>query len=285
MQNPFSTYHPAVAFAYLACAIALSMAAMHPALAVISLLGSLACSLVVRGLRRTVHACALAAAAVAIVAAANGVFVAAGSTELLRVGSRVLYGESFVYGLTAGMMLASVLLWFASYAACMDSDASMSLFGGLAPTVSLMVSQVLRLVPQFVSRGRNAVAVQDAMTSASARSKGDEARDRMRVVSVLMGWGMEDGLVRGDAMRARGYGCGARRTTYRRHRVRRSDVAALVVIIGLFVLSALCVWLIVSRFSFYPALGGFSPWWLHIPYVLLVAVAPVLALREWWQWR
>lgn len=285
MSNPFSTYHPAVAFAYLACAIALSMAATQPVLAAISLTGAFLCSLVTRGARKTMRSFAGALALAAVVALANVVFVASGSTEMFRIGVRAFYWESLAYGITSGVMLASVFLWFGSYAACMDSDASMTLFGNAAPTVSLMVSQILRLVPQFVSRGRDASAVQDAATSASARTKRDEADGRMRVVSVLMGWGMEDGLVRGDAMRARGYGCGVRRSTYKRHRFRRADAMALSLILALFALSVPCVWVAASRFSFYPAISGFSPWWMYAPCVLLVLIAPALAFKEWLQWR
>ena len=285
MRNPFLTYHPAVAFVYLACAIAFSMVVMQPAFVALSLMGAIACSCVTRGVRRTVRTLAGVALLVLIVAVANFAFVASGSTELFRVGVRAFYLESLVYGACSGCMLASVLLWFSSYAASMDSDASMALFGNAAPTVTLMVSQVMRLVPQFVSRGRDIVASQDAVTSAEAKSKRDAASDRLRAVSVLAGWGMEDGLVRGDAMRARGYGCGVRRTTYKRHRIRRTDTAALAVIGVLAIASVPCAWVAVSEFSFYPVLSGFAPLWAYVPYALLMAVAPALALKEWLQWR
>ena len=285
MRNPFLTYHPVVAFVYLACAIAFSMAVMQPAFVALSLMGAIACSCVTRGVRRTVRTLAGVALLALIVAVANFAFVASGSTELFRVGVRAFYLESLVYGACSGCMLASVLLWFSSYAASMDSDASMALFGNAAPTVTLMVSQVMRLVPQFVSRGRDIVASQDAVTSAEAKSKRDAASDRLRAVSVLAGWGMEDGLVRGDAMRARGYGCGVRRTTYKRHRIRRTDTAALAVIGVLVIASAPCAWVAVSEFSFYPVLSGFAPLWAYVPYALLMAVAPALALKEWLQWR
>lgn len=285
MHNPFRTYHPAVALGYLACAIAFTMAIMQPVYAALSLVGAVACSCVTRGVRKTLRTLGGVAVLACIVAAANVLFVAAGSTELFRVGERAFYLESLVYGVCSGCMLASVLLWFSSYAACMGSDASMALFGNVAPTVTLMVSQVLRLVPQFVARGRTIVASQDAVTSAEARTKRDAASDRLRAISVLAGWGMEDGLVRGDAMRARGYGCGVRRTTYKRYRIRRADAAVLAAVFALAIANVPCVWFAVSGFSFYPALEGFAPLWAYAPYVLLMAVAPALALKEWWQWR
>ena len=43
-SNPFSSFHPAVAFCYLACALGFAMAAMQPAYAALSLAGALACA-------------------------------------------------------------------------------------------------------------------------------------------------------------------------------------------------------------------------------------------------
>lgn len=285
MTNVFHTYHPAVAFAYLACAIALAMACMHPVYAALSLAGALAASAVCRGLRATLLSLRWVVPVCLVVAAANPLFVASGSTELFRLGTRAIYAEALFYGLCSGAMFASVFLWFASYSACMDSENSMALFGNVAPTVTLMVSQVLRLVPQFVSRGRAISDVQDCVSAAAARGKREESGDRMRIVSVLMDWGMEDALERSDAMRARGYDCGSRRTTYARFRFGRSDAALLALVVVLAAASALCACAALANFSFYPTISGVAPFWLYIPHALLMAVPPVLWLHDWLVWR
>ena len=285
MANPFNTYHPAVAFAYLACAIVFSMAVMQPAFVALSLVGAVVCSCVTRGGGRTVRMLGGVALLMCVVAAANMVFVSSGSTELFRIGARAFYLESLIYGLCSGCMLASVLLWFASYAACMGSDASMALFGRVAPTVTLMVSQVMRLVPQFVSRGRGIAAAQDATSAAAPATKRQQAAGRFRIVSVLMGWGMEDGIERSDAMRARGYDCGARRTTYKRYRFSRADAAVLGVIVVLAVIAGACATAVCLQFSFYPTLSGGGAWWAYVPYAVLMAVPPILQFKEWLLWR
>ena len=86
----------------------------------------------------------------------------------------------------------------------MNSANTMALFGNVLPIVSLMVSQVMRLVPQFVARGRGIAAAQDAVSAAAPQTKRQQTAGRLRIVSVLMGWGMEDGIERSDAMRAQG---------------------------------------------------------------------------------
>lgn len=284
-RNPFATYHPAVAFVFLACAIVISMAALQPVFVALSFSGALACSVVCRGARATAGSFVWIVPLWLVVAIANPLFSASGSTEILRIGVRAVYAESLVYGACSGGMLASVFLWFSSYAACMNSANTMALFGNVLPIVSLMVSQVMRLVPQFVARGRGIAAAQDAVSAAAPQTKRQQTAGRLRIVSVLMGWGMEDGIERSDAMRARGYDCGARRTTYKRYRFGRADASVLAAIVVLAAIAGACAAAVCLRFSFYPTLSGWGAWWAYLPYALLMAVPPALRFKEWLLWR
>lgn len=284
-RNPFATYHPAVAFVFLACAIVISMAALQPVFVALSFLGALACSVVCRGARATAGSFVWIVPLWLVVAIANPLFSASGSTEILRIGVRAVYVESLVCGACSGGMLASVFLWFSSYAACMNSANTMALFGNVLPIVSLMVSQVMRLVPQFVARGRGIAAAQDAVSAAAPQTKRQQTAGRLRIVSVLMGWGMEDGIERSDAMRARGYDCGARRTTYKRYRFGRADASVLAAIVVLAAVAGACAAAVCLRFSFYPTLSGWGAWWAYLPYALLMAVPSALRFKEWLLWR
>ena len=284
-RNPFATYHPAVAFVFLACAIVISMAALQPVFVALSFLGALACSVVCRGARATAGSFVWIVPLWLVVAIANPLFSASGSTEILRIGVRAVYVESLVYGACSGGMLASVFLWFSSYAACMNSANTMALFGNVLPIVSLMVSQVMRLVPQFVARGRGIAAAQDAVSAAAPQTKRQQTAGRLRIVSVLMGWGMEDGIERSDALRARGYDCGARRTTYKRYRFGRADASVLAAIVVLAAVAGACAAAVCLRFSFYPTLSGWGAWWAYLPYALLMAVPSALRFKEWLLWR
>mgnify|MGYP006900620152 CR=1 FL=1 len=284
-RNPFATYHPAVAFVFLACAIVISMAALQPVFVALSFLGALACSVVCRGARATAGSFVWIVPLWLVVAIANPLFSASGSSEILRIGVRAVYVESLVYGACSGGMLASVFLWFSSYAACMNSANTMALFGNVLPIVSLMVSQVMRLVPQFVARGRGIAAAQDAVSAAAPQTKRQQTAGRLRIVSVLMGWGMEDGIERSDAMRARGYDCGARRTTYKRYRFGRADASVLAAIVVLAAVAGACAAAVCLRFSFYPTLSGWGAWWAYLPYALLMAVPSALRFKEWLLWR
>lgn len=285
MDNVFSTYHPAVAFVFLACAIVFSMAAMHPVYVAISFAGAFITSCVTRGFKHTARSLVWIVPMWLIVTIANPLFSAMGSTEVLRFGLFAIYAESLLYGACAGGMLASVFLWFSSYSACMNSDNSLALFGNIAPVVTLMITQVMRLVPQFVARGRSVALVQDAVSAAAPRTKKQKRDGRFRIVSILMGWGMEDGIERSSAMRARGYDCGARRTTYKRYRFASADVAVVAVVATFALVNAVLVYIACSQYQFYPTASVLVAWWGYIPYALMMLVPVALYVKEWWLWR
>ncbi len=285
MDNVFSTYHPAVAFIFLACAIVFSMAAMHPVYVVISFAGAFITSCVTRGFKRTARSLVWIVPMWLIVTIANPLFSSMGSTEVLRFGLFAIYAESLLYGACAGGMLASVFLWFSSYSACMNSDNSLALFGNIAPVVTLMITQVMRLVPQFVARGRSVALVQDAVSAAAPRTKKQKRDGRFRIVSILMGWGMEDGIERSSAMRARGYDCGARRTTYKRYRFSSADAAVVAVTATFALVNAVLVYTACSQYQFYPTASVLVAWWGYIPYALMMLVPVALYVKEWWLWR
>lgn len=284
-STPFSSYHPLVGFSYLACAIALSIAVMHPIYVALSLVGAFLCAVMTRGIHASVKTLAVSILLAMTVAAANAAFSSAGSTVLFSVGEKDVYFESLAYGFCSGGMLAAMLLWFFSYSAVMGSENTMALFGNVLPVVSLMISQVMHLIPQFVARGRDVMAAQDALSAAAPRNKKDAAGDRMRAISVLVGWGLEDGLVRGDAMRARGYACGAKRVTYRRYRLRRFDGLLLACIGFLAMADAISAFLLMSGFSFYPTIEASGPGWLFAFHAAFLSVPLILSLKEWLLWR
>ena len=220
---------------------------------------------------------------------ANPLFSASGSTELFRIGLRAFYLESFVYGACMGVMLASVLVLFSNAAQVLDSDKVMALFGGVAPTVGLMLSMTARLVPQFVRRGNGIADVERACTAArpaeEPAGKLAVMRGYLRRTSVLMGWGMEDSLETAGAMKARGWGAVARRTTYARYRFRRFDAAALACGGALALLAAAAAWAACAEFRFYPTIGGLAPWWSYLPYALFACLPLAITAKEHLRWR
>ena len=133
-------------------------------------------------------------------------------------------------------------------------------------------------------RGAAVGNVQRACTSAGAAGLREGARSRLRLTSVLMGWGMEDSLDTADAMRARGWGACARRTTYRRCRFRARDGAALGVLAALVALNAVLAYAACTQFRFYPALSVLAVWWGYVPFAVLAFAPLALEARERARW-
>ncbi len=271
----FAMSHPAVPALYMVLTLGLTMFSMQPVLIALSLAGGLAYGFATRGAARTLGALRWQLPVILIIALVNPLFSASGSTELFRIGMRAVYLESMVYGLCMGGLFVASVLWFEAAASMLEYDKVLALLGNAAPVIALMISMCMRLIPQFLRRGRTVLAVQDAI-DVPGRAPADPARSRLRASSVLMGWGMEDSLERADAMRSRGWGAATRRTTYARYRLGRSDVAALV---GLALFGAAAVaaaWAATTQYSFYPQLSVPAPWPGYIVYAAWMVLPCVL---------
>ena len=285
-HTAFDTAHPLVPAVYATFTIALTMLAFQPVLIAISLTGGLLYECVCDGPRAAALSLRWQLPFMVIVALANPLFSASGSTELFRLGPRAVYLESLCYGCAMGGLFAASVLWFRGMAHLVPFDRVMTLLGNAAPTIALMVSMSMRLIPRFVRQGKLIAAVQDvaAACAGHGRSVSTGARDavasRLRLSTVLMGWTMEDSLETADAMRARGWRADIRRTTYSRFRFTTLDALRIVALV---LAGCLCVAIAAaatSQYAFYPRISELVLWWGYVPYAAWMLVPTVLHVRE-----
>lgn len=282
-STPFDIWHPAVPFGYFAAVIVMSMSVFQPVFVIVSLLGSIACGVVVRGRWATARDLRWQLPLIALIALMNPLFATMGTTPLFAIFGFTMYAESLAYGACMGAMLASLILWFQNAAAVLSSSKVMALFGNAAPTLSLMLSMIARLTPLFARRGRDIAEVDKACT-AGGRASASTLGAATRRSTVLMSWSMEDSLEEADAMRARGYGALVRRTTYAGYRFRAFDGIALVVLIALVILCAFLAWTAASQFAFYPTMPTLRIWWGYVPYAVLVFTPVIAKMGEVLRW-
>ncbi len=263
--------------------LALTMFCVHPVLVAVSLAGAFAFSALARGARATRRGLAWQLPMLLLVCLANPFFSASGSTLLLRLGPVAIYLESLAYGAVMGALMVAVILWFEGAAAVLTQDRLLGLAQGRAASVSLVISMAAQLMPQMLRRARGVEASLCACTAAGARPS---LRDRLtRESGQLMGWALEDSLERADAMRARGWDSGSRRTSYRPDILRESDVAALC---GIVLALAVCAFLAVaacSQWRFYPKMPSLLAWWGYVPYAAMMFVPAGAVLVERLRWR
>ena len=271
----FSMSHPVVPALYMVLTLGLTMFSMQPVLIALSLAGGLAYGFATRGTARTLGALRWQLPVILIIAVLNPLFSASGSTELFRIGMRAVYLESIMNGLCMGGLFVASVLWFEAAASMLGYGKVLALLGNATPVIALMISMCMRLIPQFVRRGRTVLAVRDAI-DVSGRAPTDPVRSRLRASTVLMGWGMEDSLERADAMRSRGWGAASRRTTYARYRLGRGDAAALVGLAAFGVATAAVAWIATTQYSFYPQLSVPAPWLGYVVYAAWMVLPCVL---------
>ena len=201
----------------------------HPVCLLISLLGAVVCSVHQNGRRGAGFALRTALPVLLLTFLVNPLFSHAGRTVLfyLPSGNPVTL-ESTMFGLASGVMLASVLLWFSVYNAVMTSDRFTALFGRAIPSLSLLLSMTLRFVPRFKVQ---LAAVTEAQRCIGRDVSAGRMRDRLRtaakILSVMLGWALENAADTADSMKSRGYGLPGR-SRYERFTLDGRDRALLL---------------------------------------------------------
>lgn len=277
--------HPALQLACFAAIILFTMVVVHPVFLAVSFIGALAFSIYARGWRSTLRTLRWQLPLVILCALINPLFATVGSTELYRIGVRPIYLESVIYGACMGLMLVAVMLWFYNASLVLSSDKVLAVMGNTLPTIALMISMMMRLVPQFVERGILIGNTAQATSAATPRNAKDRSAARLRQVSVLMGWSMEDSLERSDAMRARGWGGSTIRSTYQRYRFSRFDQIASIFFSLLLIIVVVAIRSALSSFRFYPIIS-LQGWAIAIiPYTLLMGLPLAMSLIDDLRWR
>lgn len=307
--------HPAVLFAYFALLVLVAMLQMQPVLIVLSWALTLAQGVLFRGAAQVAKSLRWQLPLVLVITLANPLFVAAGSTELFRIGLRAIYAESLLFGACMGLMLSSMFVTFANAGSVISRDAVLQLFGGMLPTIGLMISMIVGLMPRLLRQSSQVNAVQEACTSARAgrdttqstsaskritgtsthytcapqqgsqasmrssakrAKKNTKRKHHLRLLTVLMSWSLENSLDTADAMKVRGWGAVRKRSTYSRQRFESFDALLLAVVLVCAVVMAGASFVACSDFTFYPSLSGWvGPLW-YLPFIVFCGLPFVL---------
>lgn len=161
----FDNFHPALALVYFAVALVLAMAAPHPTLLALSFVIAALYGVWLRGGRAVARSLAWQLPLLAVIVAVNTLFSSTGTTELFRIGTQAVYAEGYANSATMALLLLCAMQWFANADAVLGSDKVMGALGGILPTISLMTSMIMRLIPQFVRRGH---AISNALNACTA---------------------------------------------------------------------------------------------------------------------
>lgn len=281
----FADYHAGVLFLYFVGALVLTMGQMHPATVGLSLLAGSGYAVYLKGWRHFGRSWRYYLPVWILIAVVNPLVNGLGLTVLFTLFGNPFTLEALCYGLTAGGMLVSVMIWFTCYQEIMTSDKFLNLFSRVVPVTAMMVAMTLRYIPDTIRRGREISRAQAALQGGEPAGKQERVRHYLRMASVLMSWSMENAMETADSMKARGYG-EHKRSVYRHERMTSRDWLALCLLSGLLAVSLYGFWQPEAAFRFYPFLAmGHLPIGGSIAVGILLLFPLILEGKEWWVWR
>ena len=207
-MNEFKTYHPIVNFMYFVLVIGFSCVFMHPICLVISLVCGFTYSIMLKGKKAIKTNLLYMLPMMIAMAFINPAFNHEGVTIIKYLPSgNPLTLESIAYGLSAAIIIVSVICWFSCYNEIMTSDKFIYLFGRIIPSLSLILSMTLRFVPKFSAQLKVVTNAQKCMgRDISNGSIIQRAKHGLSILSIMTTWALENAIETADSMKSRGYG-------------------------------------------------------------------------------
>ena len=280
MADRFSKYHPLVNFLYFTLVIGFSMALNHPLAQGISLVCGILYSVQAEGKKAVLFSLKWCLPIMLLTAFMNPAFSHEGTTILLYFPTgNPLTLESILYGLSAGVMIATVMLWFLNFNRVITSDKFIYLFGRIIPAMSLVLSMTLRFIPKFKAQMALTVDAQKSIgRDISEGSLWHRTKIAITVLSIMITWALENAIETADSMKSRGYGLPGR-TAFSIYRFDDRDKMALLYLgfCGFYLLSGMMA----SAFGFryFPSIRyvGLNPVTLSFQFVyLILCLMPVV---------
>ena len=141
--------------------------------------------------------------------------------------------EAIYYGFATAFSISSVILWMLFYSEVMTTDKLVYFFGKAAPSVSMVLCIILRLVPNLIDKFREVYAYQKLMQSSSGKTGIiDKTKSLVSVVSIVISWSLDSGVNTAQSIKGRGYGKGKRSSFYR-YRMSKEDTVFLITVTSL----------------------------------------------------
>ncbi|MCQ2554221.1 MAG: energy-coupling factor transporter transmembrane protein EcfT [Clostridia bacterium] len=147
-----------------------------------------------------------------------------GTHELFMLFGKPYTLEALLFGVNTGFMFMSIMIWFMSMNAVMTTDKLTYILGNFIPSISLMLSMIIRFIPSMRKKGMEINNARMAIGKGVRNSSRKEGiANGMETLKSLTANSLEKGIVTADSMRARGYGS-SKRTSFRIYRFKRKDI-------------------------------------------------------------
>lgn len=252
MKSVFSTYHPVINFGFFCVVIGTGIFIRHPMFLTVAVIASLTYSTMLGGKGNVKFILCFILPMILIFTVVNPLVNHRGNTVLFYTEYSQVTLEAVIYGVLAGFMLATVLLWFSCYNKIMTSDKFVYLFGRIMPAISLIFSMVMRFVPNFKMQIRKISDAQKCIgRDVSNGTVMQRAKHGIKIISIMFTWALENAIDSADSMRSRGYGL-KNRSTFSIYRFDARDMTAAVFLAVMTVIVLLGAVMGKCSIEFYP---------------------------------
>lgn len=241
----FSEFYPTVCFSYFMAVILLTVLLGNPVYIMFSFVFAFLYRLKIAG-KNAVSSLKFILPVIFLTGVFNMLFSHFGFTRLFSLGSYDFTLESLLFGLSTGVMLGAVILWFLCYTDVVTSEKFIAVFGGFTPNTALLFSMVLRFIPLMVKTSNE---IKEANIGLGNEIKG--LKNSINRFSCLVSISLEKSMETADAMRSRGFGNGKRKP-FNRYKFNVSDGVFSTVLLVLFSAVFVSYILKINEFAFEP---------------------------------
>ena len=293
-RTSFSRLHPLVTVVLFGCEVVLAAFSFQPLCALIAFVGAEACIVQLFDSKHAVKQLVWYAPIIVLMTVINPFFSASGSTVLYSFGHTQLYAESLVYGATSGLVLVSTLSWLECLFAVVSPLEMLQRSSMRFPGLQLVLSLSVQLMPQLLSDLTTARQIQSANTAARRCDSAARAHRQSRVpsqsrllsarktivqsaatINAVCMSALEKSMSTFQSIVSRGWGMAGHRSRWSAEALDAYDTVALLVFVFLSVIAAVCLYMLVQAWQFYPTMPEFqvSFWYLG---VVLYTVLPAI---------
>ena len=202
----FESYHPAINLFYFVSTIAAAILFKQPVFLLISYLSAFAYSVKRNGKRAVIFNLCLIPLIV-IFAMYYSSYNHFGVTVMRQnfIGNNMTV-ESLLYGVTLGMIVATVFMWLSCVFSVFTADKVVYLFGRVSPKLSLFLSIILRTVPRLKAQAKKISTARRAVgRGVNQGNVFQRIVNAVCIFSMLLTWLLESFTTSSDSMRSRGY--------------------------------------------------------------------------------
>ncbi|MCK9470605.1 MAG: energy-coupling factor transporter transmembrane protein EcfT [Bacilli bacterium] len=281
-------YNPAVILIYFISNILITMLTKNPVFIMLSFVSIIIFSLIIKSPNKLLKNILFMFAIIIIATLTNPFFNSLGKTVIFTIGKTEFSLEAMSYGFFTALMIIAVVLWFRNYNLIMTSDKFLYLFSKYFPNLSLIISMVLKLIPELLIKLKDYDYAQKVIGIYAKRGFIKKLKNKFLILGSLFSYAIEDSLQSAISMKARGYGL-KEKTHFTTYKFRLRDFTFAFLTISLTLSIFILSYDTIINFSFYPRMSELSFDNLSIIsyglFLLLANLASILHLKEKIKWH